>query len=1030
MLAPTPRSILVAATLAALSGTACGDGATGPTPTPNRAPLPNGSVPVQTVTVGQTTTLDLAGYFTDPDGDALTYAAASSHIEIASVSVAGSVLAIVGVAKGATTITVTASDDDGATAQQAFDVTVPNQPPTSVDTIPAVTVAVDSTATVDAAAYFSDPDGDGLVYTASSSDSSRVTVSVTGSAVAIAGVAKGAVTVTVTASDSNDATAQQAFAVTVPNRPPEPVDTIPAVTVAVDSTATVDASGYFSDPDSDELGYAASSSDSSRVTVSVAGSAVTIAGVSKGAATITITATDSDSATALQAFAVTVPNRPPAALDSIPAVTMADATAVVDVANWFADPDGEPLTYTARSMDTTVARIAAVSGSVVHLVGGRAGKAGLEATATDSEGLSARATVVVTVFRDRDALAALHRATGGRYWRRADNWLTDAPLSEWYGVNVDSAGRVAALDLYGNGLSASIPSEIGDLTALKLLDLGGNSLIGSIPPEIGKLAALESLSIVYKGLDYRGRKRLSGPIPPEIGNLAALRELHLYGNDLSGPIPPEVGKLVSLESLNLEDTRLSGPIPPEIGNLAALELLSLSNDRHTGELTGPIPPEIGKLRALKGLYLYGNDLSGPIPREIGNLSALEYLWLSTNRIGGLIPPEIGNLSALRSLTLSGNRLSGPIPPEMANLTASTSGLSPPSNPNLCAPDSPRLLAWLAARHEQPRRCAMLGGYHREALTALYIATNGPNWKRSDNWRTNAPLGEWYGISADAAGRVVSVELSDNGLAGPIPTAIGNLAATLEVLDLSGNALTGRLVVNGVRREGSIPPEIGELIALESLHLGDNALTGPIPTAMANLAALKVLDLGGNPALCTPDSPRFVEWLAALYAQPPRRCAVLAGYHREALAALYRATDGPNWGRDDNWLTDAPLSEWRGVRTDSDGRVVSLYLAENGLSGSIPPEIGNLAAPGVLTLLSLHGNDLGGPIPAEIGNLVSLMRLDLRNNRLTGPIPLEMANLVALKVLDLDGNPGLCTPNSPRLLAWLAKLNVQPPPRCL
>ncbi len=46
------------------------------------------------------------------------------------------------------------------------------------------------------------------------------------------------------------------------------------------------------------------------------------------------------------------------------------------------------------------------------------------------------------------------------------------------------------------------------------------------------------------------------------------------------------------------------------------------------------------------------------------------------------------------------------------------------------------------------------------------------------------------------------------------------------------------------------------------------------------------------------------------------------------------------------------------------------------------------------------------------------------------LPAPMADLAALKVLGIDGNPGLCTPNSPRLLAWLAKLNVQPPPHCL
>ena len=64
--------------------------------------------------------------------------------------------------------------------------------------------------------------------------------------------------------------------------------------------------------------------------------------------------------------------------------------------------------------------------------------------------------------------------------------------------------------------------------------------------------------------------------------------------------------------------------------------------------------------------------------------------------------------------------------------------------------------------------------------------------------------------------------------------------------------------------------------------------------------------------------------------------------RAALAALYKATDGPNWVNDDNWLTDAPFGQWHGVQTDGEGRVTRLDLQENGLVGEIPPELGDLS----------------------------------------------------------------------------------------
>ena len=62
--------------------------------------------------------------------------------------------------------------------------------------------------------------------------------------------------------------------------------------------------------------------------------------------------------------------------------------------------------------------------------------------------------------------------------------------------------------------------------------------------------------------------------------------------------------------------------------------------------------------------------------------------------------------------------------------------------------------------------------------------------------------------------------------------------------------------------------------------------------------------------------------------------------REALAALYNATGGaPSLSK---WLSDAPLSEWDGVKTDDDGRVTELNLTGNQLSGEIPPELGSLS----------------------------------------------------------------------------------------
>ena len=122
--------------------------------------------------------------------------------------------------------------------------------------------------------------------------------------------------------------------------------------------------------------------------------------------------------------------------------------------------------------------------------------------------------------------------------------------------------------------------------------------------------------------------------------------------------------------------------------------------------------------------------------------------------------------------------------------------------------------------------------------------------------------------------------------------------------------------------------------------------------------------------------------------------------RASLVALYNATGGANWTNNTNWLTTAPIGQWHGVTTDSQGRVTELNLTSNQLKGEIPPELANLTN---LKVLALGGNELTGEIPAELGSLSNLELLSLSANRLTGEIPTELGSLTNLGKLYLWEN---------------------------
>ena len=122
--------------------------------------------------------------------------------------------------------------------------------------------------------------------------------------------------------------------------------------------------------------------------------------------------------------------------------------------------------------------------------------------------------------------------------------------------------------------------------------------------------------------------------------------------------------------------------------------------------------------------------------------------------------------------------------------------------------------------------------------------------------------------------------------------------------------------------------------------------------------------------------------------------------KEALVALYQATGGANWKNNTNWLSDKPIYSWYGVLTSHDGRVIKLSLFNNGLTGEVPAEFGDLD---YLGEVNLGNNRLTGEIPAGLSDLRYLDYLNLASNELTGDIPAELSKLSNLRYLVLSQN---------------------------
>lgn len=292
------RDLLGVAVVVSLLG--CG----GTDPDPNEAPSVRGDMPDQLMTEGDTVSIDVKSYFTDPDGDSLTYTAVTSSASVLWASVSGSRLILIALAPGEAAVTVTAADPGGLKATQEFDAMVEhmNRAPVLADSIPEQVLDRSDTVTVDLASHFTDPDDDVITYEATSSNELLLTVSVSRDELTLAGVRPGTVTVNVTATDPEGLSATQDFNTIVEgvNHAPEVVDTIAGASMEQDEYVVFQLSSHFSDPDDDPLTYTAVPSDTLAVSVSINGDTLRISSGAPDGTTVEVTATDPSGLSAAQ----------------------------------------------------------------------------------------------------------------------------------------------------------------------------------------------------------------------------------------------------------------------------------------------------------------------------------------------------------------------------------------------------------------------------------------------------------------------------------------------------------------------------------------------------------------------------------------------------------------------------------------------------------------------------------------------------------------------------------------------------------
>ncbi len=323
--------------------------------------------------------------------------------------------------------------------------------------------------------------------------------------------------------------------------------------------------------------------------------------------------------------------------------------------------------------------------------------------------------------RDSAALVRLFTALGGERWTNRTGWLTNAPISTWFGVETalvqplsfssvmpitQANVRITGLRLPANGVTVSNPevfaalfrsiqtqlSTTGSantaqdstaLATLRVLDLSGNALDTEFPIDALLLFNLRTLNLANTrllgnlGTLCQRLQQLPG------ANALALQNLDLSGNNLTGEIPSCLGVI---SPVNNGGT----PAPTRYANLA---VVNLSNNR----FSGTIPASLLALRNIRQVNLQNNSLTGALPTlarttqlaqnvsannvstsktstdktstEAHSAESLEVLNVAQNQLSGLLPREIAAFVSLKELNISRNAVGGEIPKEMGGMQA-------------------------------------------------------------------------------------------------------------------------------------------------------------------------------------------------------------------------------------------------------------------------------------------------------------------------------------------------------------------------
>ncbi len=636
------------------------------------------------------------------------------------------------------------------------------------------------------------------------------------------------------------------------------------------------------------------------------------------------------------------------------------------------------------------------------------GNYSLTVTATDNDNQTTTEEISVAVFdnstpqcnaTDWAALRAFYLSTNGYNWTNNAGWEqveTATPpatcdLATMYGISLDSDGRVSGISLSNNNLTGGLPAELAQLTNLTQLNISNNSLSGCYDASFGASNGSGGESIESGGTTYvrstSENQTITNFDPTkdkiDVGQQSIHTQIMLDSPDgltFENMFNPN-GKLI-LQGINLVDLKWFNFEPIADAHFQQDISAALAYENCTG------------LSRSNTVYLRSHETN--LVEEVDFNPATDKVSFFYLAVRG----DAGVNYAVEQ-TAAGARFYSPYTNQSMTLKDVQFSELTPAHFEFRANQLEDNLAgrmgldqvisnWQIDQDNvyNGKSVPMAGGvdrapyhiYNHDEYTGSPICAvsnsvlcNFSNANISDGNNFDAP---WEDFCANGAGACDS----EIGMQAPVVTI--NSPANGASYQL-GNAIT--IIVNAIDNDGTISSL--DILA-NDLLLNSSNTSGDIYEASWSPNAVGTYTISAT-ATDNDNQTTTQDISVTIFDNSTPQCNTADW---ATLQAFYVATNGDSWTNNSGWEQVDPmlhpstppntcdLANLYGVSLDANGRVNSISLPNNNLTGKIPDEIGDLSN---LTALVLNDNAIAGALSSALARLTNLTQLNLTNNDLTG-----------------------------------------------